>query len=184
MDNAAHMAPTKWVFSVIGKNRDFSGITIGEVTAIDPRDALSRALASDDGTGKLIGNVFKVPPTVILDAPANFDSSLDIDLDHLAIKLRRVSLASFDPPADWRPYYSKWRHGGWYTNASYASGTSGCVSSNYADGKWRIVCDRRHASFDISCTGGITYRSRDAAARAEYALTQLEEAGLYPKDYH
>jgi len=61
------------------------------------------------------------------------------------------------------PSYSKWRHGGWYTNVYYPSGACGCVSRNYPDHKWRIVCDSR--------PGDNTYPSRDAAARAEYELT-------------
>ena len=40
--------------------------------------------------------------------------------------------------------YSPWRHGGWYVdNIRYPSGAVGCVSRNYRDRKWRIVCDPR-----------------------------------------
>jgi hypothetical protein len=60
--------------------------------------------------------------------------------------------------------YSRWRHGGWYVdNVRYPSGAVGCVSCNYPDRKWRIVC----AGQD-----DVTYPDRDAAARAELALTQ------------
>jgi len=59
----------------------------------------------------------------------------------------------------WTPIYGKWRRGGWYVlNVRYASGACGCVSRNYPDGMWRIVCDRPHDE---------TFTSRDAAARAE-----------------
>lgn len=62
--------------------------------------------------------------------------------------------------------YSRWRHGGWYVhNIRYPSGACGCVSRNYPDGKWRIVChpDGRD---------GPTFPTRDAAARAEHELVQ------------
>lgn len=42
------------------------------------------------------------------------------------------------------------------------SGAVACVSRNYPDGKWRIVCDERD--------GDHTYADRDAAARAEQVL--------------
>lgn len=66
-----------------------------------------------------------------------------------------------------RNYYDRWRHGGWYTSARYAAGGSGCVSRNYADKKWRIVCDKRFMAHDMH-----TYRTRDDAAYAEYRLTR------------
>lgn len=66
--------------------------------------------------------------------------------------------------------YSPWRHGGWYVNnVRYPGGAVGCVSRNYSDRKWRIVCDSRDGSFP----GGPndhTYASRDDAARAERDL--------------
>lgn len=59
--------------------------------------------------------------------------------------------------------YRRWRHGGWYVNnVRYPSGAVGCVSRNYADRKWRIVCDER--------PDPPTFRSRDEAARAERDL--------------
>lgn len=63
--------------------------------------------------------------------------------------------------------YEPWRHGGWYvTNVRYPSGAVGCVSRNYPDRKWRIACDPR--PFDRRPT----FRSRDAAALAEWHLTR------------
>ena len=60
----------------------------------------------------------------------------------------------------WTPEYKRWRHGGWYvTNIRYSSGACGCVSRNYTDKKWRIVCDSLHHNR--------TYKSRDEAAYAE-----------------
>jgi hypothetical protein len=67
--------------------------------------------------------------------------------------------------------YSKWRHGGWYVhNIRYPSGACGCVSNNYPDRKWRIVCDDRRQ--DLGAPGDFTFPSRNAAARAELALVQ------------
>jgi hypothetical protein len=41
----------------------------------------------------------------------------------------------------WEPSFSPWRHGGWYVdNVRYPTGGCGCVSRNYPDRKWRIVC--------------------------------------------
>ncbi len=61
--------------------------------------------------------------------------------------------------------YLPWRHGGWYIDTvRYPSGACGCVSRNYPDGKWRIVCDERE--------GDHTYPTRDAAAHAESEIAQ------------
>ena len=67
--------------------------------------------------------------------------------------------------ADWTPEYDSWRHGGWYvSNIRYPSGACGCVSRNYEDRKWRIVCSGSHDT---------TYATRNEAAHAErsYALS-------------
>lgn len=62
--------------------------------------------------------------------------------------------------------YSPWRHGGWYVGAvRYPSGACGCVSRNYTDKKWRIVCGRPDDE---------TFPNRDAAARAEQAIALAE----------
>ena len=63
--------------------------------------------------------------------------------------------------ARWAPAYKRWRHGGWYvTNVRYPNGAVGCVSNNYPDRRWRIVCEASQTPFP----------SRDAAARAERVL--------------
>ena len=65
----------------------------------------------------------------------------------------------------WKPEYSKWRHGGWYVhNVRYPSGACGCVSRNYTDKKWRIVCH------PLPHEQAPTFNSRDEAAIAERAL--------------
>ena len=77
-------------------------------------------------------------------------------------------------PAVW--IYSRWRHGGWYVhNVRYPSGACGCVSRNYPDHQWRIVCDER-APFDLRQT----YPNRDAAAQAEYLIATTQCAAVEP----
>jgi len=63
----------------------------------------------------------------------------------------------------WVPEFAPWRHGGWYVvNVRWPNGGCGCVSRNYPDRKWRIVCDTRSDDH--------VYATRSAAARAERAL--------------
>lgn len=83
----------------------------------------------------------------------------------------RVAAAAVPVPSEqWTPTFSAWRHGGWTVdNLTRAGGGCGCVSRNYPDRKWRIVCDPRNGSYP----GGPndhTYPSRVAAARAEREL--------------
>ena len=74
---------------------------------------------------------------------------------------------------DWKPVYSSWRHVGWYvTNIQYPSGACGCVSRNYTDKKWRIVCDERRV--DLDQPGDHTFPRRDAAALAERELVRVK----------
>lgn len=74
---------------------------------------------------------------------------------------------------NWVANYSAWRHGGWYVNnVRHVGGAVGCVSRNYPDRKWRIVCDDRRS--DLGHDSDITFPTRDAAARAEHALAQAE----------
>lgn len=85
----------------------------------------------------------------------------------------------FLPPeganSDWAPQYDRWRHGGWYVvNVIYPGGAWGCVSNNYPDKKWRIVGDERR--IELGEAGDFTFRSRDAAARAERALANAPHA--------
>jgi hypothetical protein len=67
----------------------------------------------------------------------------------------------------WQPEFSPWRHGGWYVdNLQYPSGAVGCISRNYPDKKWRIVCDPR--PFESQPT----FPNRIAAARGERDLIE------------
>ncbi len=60
------------------------------------------------------------------------------------------------------------------SNVRYPTGACGCVSRNYVDRKWRIVCDKRD--------GDHTYDNRDAAARAEQGLALAELDALRQDD--
>jgi hypothetical protein len=74
------------------------------------------------------------------------------------------------PKHTFKPDYSPWRHGGWYVhNVRYPNGGCGCVSRNYPDGKWRIVCDERDPQ--------PTFSSRDEAALAELELINSKARG-------
>ena len=65
--------------------------------------------------------------------------------------------------------YSPWRHDGWYVHGvRYPGGACGCVSRNYPDKRWRIVCDGRRQA--LNEPGDVTFASREDAARAEHAL--------------
>lgn len=71
---------------------------------------------------------------------------------------------------EWIPFYLPWHKGdGWYvSNVRYPSGACGCVTRNYPDGQWRIVCDPRRV--ELGMPGDFTFPTRDAAARAERDL--------------
>lgn len=76
-----------------------------------------------------------------------------------------VTEALSDDP-DWAPSFRAWRHGGWYvSNLHYPSGASGCVSNNYPDERWRIVCDRRRSG--LGEPGDFTFSTRAEASQAE-----------------
>jgi hypothetical protein len=80
--------------------------------------------------------------------------------------MSRAALGAAVMPEGWTPSYEPWRHGGWYvTSVRYPSGAVGCVSRNYADKKWRVVCDNTTPG----APDDQTYPNRDAAARAELA---------------
>lgn len=87
----------------------------------------------------------------------------------------QANKAISNPPPDWEPIYAQWRGGGSYVlNVRYPSGSVGCVSQNYPDNKWRIVCDARRRN--LGEPGDVTFPSRDEAARAEFALAALQHA--------
>lgn len=87
----------------------------------------------------------------------------------------RKSNSSVETIKNWKPVYEPWRHGGWYViNVPYPSGAAGCVSRNYDDGKWRVVCE---SSFGE----GRTFATRNEAAYAELATALAERLELIAK---
>lgn len=89
-------------------------------------------------------------------------------VDVAGARVLNITEAISESPA-WVPMYSKWRHGGFYVHGiTSLSGGCGCVSNNYQDGKWRIVCDPRRN--DIGQPGDFTFKTRNEAAHAERAL--------------
>lgn len=80
----------------------------------------------------------------------------------------------------WAPMFSQWRHGGFYVNnVRYPSGSIGCVSNNFVDGQWRIVCDERRNN--LNEPGDFTFQSREDAARAERDLVRIKALGIQAK---
>lgn len=77
----------------------------------------------------------------------------------------------------WKPSYSEWRHGGFYVNnVQDTNGGIGCVSNNYVDGQWRIVCDPRRDG--LNEPGDITFDSREAAAKGQRDLVRKQAQEL------
>lgn len=120
-------------------------------------------------------------PDVVPEGYSLYQERLVHDVEALRdqFKGRYVVLVESAPAGDgrrrigiftWNPAFSRWRHGGYYVgNVSHINGGIGCVSSNYVDKKWRIVCDDRR--LNLNEPGDFTFPSRDAAARAELEYT-------------
>lgn len=106
--------------------------------------------------------------TIDEDRPWESTGQAEHEYRHALDSMRLLAAAVIATPVDtstFSPEFERWRHGGWYVyGVTYPSGAIGCVSRNYSDGKWRIVCDPRG--------DGPTFASRDQAARAEYALVE------------
>lgn len=87
---------------------------------------------------------------------------------------------ALDTDEEWTPSFSQWRHGGWYiTNVRYPNGAIGCVSNNYADSKWRVVCDSRRVGLDVP--GDFSFNTREEAAMAERELVRIEAQAIQAK---
>ena len=103
---------------------------------------------------------------------AVLDAWDSLDTDTLIVLTGHDPAGIPTPPAAFT--YSWWRHGGWYVdNITYPGGGCGCVSRNFADRRWRIVCDPR--PFDQQPT----FTCRDDAALAEWRLVHgLDRPGI------
>lgn len=63
------MHKTHWLWQLTTSNEQKHGY----VEAVDPRDALSRALTSTTESGRLLGEQYAIPADVLADAPGNAD---------------------------------------------------------------------------------------------------------------
>ena len=116
----------------------------------------------------MMGYYFEKDDVASEDHPIR-DDAVRAAYEHMNHNATPVSTPGTDDKQEWMPVYSRWRHGGWYVdNVRYPSGACGCVSNNYPDKKWRIACDSRRN--ELGEPGDYTFASRDAAARAEFAL--------------
>jgi len=161
---APRLRPYAWRPPTVAEEHD-PACTFAVAQLVDPHGTVVETIdgATDEVADRVAAYVRAMaadsyPCSVILEpAPTSTEAEAEPELE---------------PAADWQPDYSPWRHGGWYVhNVRYPTGAVGCVSRNYRDGKWRIVCDERPGSYP----GGPndhTYRSRDDAARAEWALAK------------
>lgn len=91
---------TTWHWKVIGN----SAIAAGEVTAVDARDAVSRALTTScpAAPGQLIGEFFHVPLSVLDGAPGNFDKFYECQQDHIYVAVRTADQADTPTLAELR----------------------------------------------------------------------------------
>ena len=74
-----------WFWSIEGG----FGKREGRVQAIDPRDAVSRALTSEMGDGRLIGEALGVPLTFVAAAPGNASTAFRHEEDGVVLTVRK-----------------------------------------------------------------------------------------------
>lgn len=90
-----------WIWCASSSARHRNGI----VEAVDPRDAVSRALTSEDANGQLIGQVLGIPPSVLDRAPGNFDTHYVEQNDEFRIEVMRTDAITIENhPAIVHPY--------------------------------------------------------------------------------
>lgn len=69
----------------------------GEVRAVDPRDAVSRALTSKTDDGRLIGDALRVPMTFLTEAPGNAETEFRHEEDGIMLTVRKQRPFSQNP---------------------------------------------------------------------------------------
>lgn len=80
------MGKGHWHWQLTGPN----GQIHGYVEAIDPRDALSRALTSEAASGLLVGEEADIPVDVLDEAPGNFESKFEASGEGFSIRVHRI----------------------------------------------------------------------------------------------
>lgn len=81
-----HMTKAQWAWSYAGPKGQFQGA----VEAVDPRDALSRALTTATPSGLLFGQEHGIPVDGLRDAPGNGDTQYDLVGDGFTLRVRKV----------------------------------------------------------------------------------------------
>ena len=73
----------KWAWALTSTK----GCCSGEVLAVDPRDAVSRALTSETSAGKLLGEEFAIPVDALAQVPANFLKHYELQGDGFRLRV-------------------------------------------------------------------------------------------------
>lgn len=60
----------------------------GNVWAVDPRDAASRALCSNGQSGKLVGDEYAIPVECIQDFPANDQTDFELREEGFSLRVK------------------------------------------------------------------------------------------------
>lgn len=80
------MLEAQWLWQLAGTH----GPRHGYVAAIDPRDALSRALTSETASGRLLGEEAEIPAEVFHGAPGNFDTKFEVSGKGFTVRVQKV----------------------------------------------------------------------------------------------
>lgn len=82
-----------WFYTLIGNGQ----VITGEVAAVDPRDAVSRALTTSNTDGKMHGQQLGVNMDLLHAVPANFDKFYEVKSDATYISVREQSYVPAAP---------------------------------------------------------------------------------------
>lgn len=80
-------AKTYWVWMLVNA----TGKEHGYVQAVDPRDALARALTSQTSAGQMLGEQYQIPVAVLDAAPANLDTRYTLTTESLTLQVLKVT---------------------------------------------------------------------------------------------
>lgn len=90
------MQKAHWLWHLTGAH----GPLHGYVEAIDPRDALSRALTAETGSGRLLGEEHGIPVAVLDGAPGNADTKYEVSGDGFTLRVLKVVCPSEERHTD------------------------------------------------------------------------------------
>lgn len=79
-------ARVEWYWEFFGPKGGFNG----NVLAVDPRDAVARALTSETPSGLLFGDEHEVPVDVLDRVPANADKEYTLTGDRFVLRVLRA----------------------------------------------------------------------------------------------